>query len=50
MLLAMVAMLTTANVTPSFAQDKEKCKKECCKKCKGEKCEEKKGCCKKQQA
>lgn len=51
MLLAMVAMLSTATVTPSFAQDKEKCKKECCKKCTDKeckKCEEKKSCCKKQ--
>jgi hypothetical protein len=39
MLLAMAAMLTTATVTPSFAQEKEKCNKECCKKC-TDKCKE----------
>lgn len=31
MLLALAAMLTTATVTTSYAQDKEKCNKECCK-------------------
>lgn len=54
MLLAMAAMLATANVTPSFAQDKPKCNKECCKKCPGKckeeckKCEDRKNCSKKQ--
>lgn len=61
MFLALAAMLTTATITPSFAQDQPKCKKECCKKCtdkcKGEKCDheqtakksdDKKSCCKKQ--
>jgi hypothetical protein len=33
MLLALAAMLTTASLTPSFAQDKHKCQTECCKKC-----------------
>lgn len=64
MFLALAAMLTTATVSTSFAQDKEKATKECCKKagekckeCKSgkcthdeckQKCEEKKSCCKKQ--
>jgi uncharacterized membrane protein len=39
MQLALVAMLTTASVSPSFAQDKEKCNKECCHKC-SDKCKE----------
>jgi hypothetical protein len=49
MLLTLAAMLTTVSVSTSFAQDKEKCKKECTKKCKDGKCDhEKKDCCKKQ--
>ena len=39
MLLAFAAMLATASVTPSYAQEKEKCTKECCKKC-DQKCKE----------
>lgn len=33
MSLALVALLTTGVVSTGFAQEKEKCKKECCKKC-----------------
>ena len=56
MSLALVAMLMLAPATASIAQDKSKCKKECCEKCKNGKCSkeeckkcEKKGGCSKQQ-
>ena len=46
---AIVAMLAIAPVTASLAQDKSKCKKECCHKC--DKCKDGKctkgGCCEK---